>query len=115
MGDYDPDKHHRRSIRLKGYDYISAGAYFITICTYKREALFGDIVAGEMRLSEYGRVVSAEWLRTPKIRQEMRMDEFVVMPNHIHGIVWIDHCAACQDRSGPLSLDSNLYAPNGPI
>ena len=88
---YDPNKHHRRSIRLKGYDYTQPGAYFITICTQNRECLFGDVVDGEMRLDACGVIVREEWFRSAEIRREIALwpDEFVVMPNHIHGIVWI--------------------------
>ena len=86
---YDPAIHHRRSIRLQGYDYSKAGAYFVTLCTQDRECLFGDIVDGEMRLNEAGRVVADEWLKTAEIRAEIELDEWVVMPNHFHGILVI--------------------------
>ena len=79
----------RRSIRLQGYDYSRPGAYFITICTHNREFLFGTIVDGEMVLNQYGKIVADEWMKTPKIRREIKLDEWVVMPNHFHGIVWI--------------------------
>jgi len=91
---YNPQIHHRRSIRLKGYDYSQAGAYFITICTHNRECLFGEIVGAndirpEMRLNEYGQTVRDEWLKTPALRPNVELGEWVVMPNHIHGIVVI--------------------------
>ncbi|QUW01469.1 transposase [Chloracidobacterium sp. MS 40/45] len=88
---YDPERHHRRSIRLKDYDYTRMGAYFVTLCTRNRTCLFGEIVAGEMRLNEYGEIVQEEWFRSAEIRREIVLfsDEFVVMPNHIHGIVRI--------------------------
>lgn len=82
---YNPNIHHRRSIRLKEYDYSQEGLYFITICTHNRKCLFGNIIDGEMVLNEYGFVVYNEWIRT----QEVRLDMFVVMPNHIHGIIQI--------------------------
>ncbi|MGB8645104.1 MAG: hypothetical protein WCF84_07695 [Anaerolineae bacterium] len=84
-----PSKHHRRSIRLKGYDYSQPGAYFITLVTNDRECLFGEIVNGEMRLSECGRIVQEEWLRTAKIRPNVQLDEFVIMPNHFHAVLII--------------------------
>lgn len=84
---YNPDKHHRRSIRLKGYDYSSPGAYFITICTHQRQCLFGDIVDGEMRLNPLGQLVNACWQRLPFHFPNLTLDAFVVMPNHIHGIL----------------------------
>jgi REP element-mobilizing transposase RayT len=86
---FNPEIHHRRSIRLKDYDYSQAGAYFVTICTWQFECLFGDIVEGGMRLNELGRVVLAEWNRTTEIRKEIELDVAVVMPNHFHGIICI--------------------------
>lgn len=83
---YNPDKYHRRSIRSKDYDYAQAGAYFITICTYNKECIFGNVKNGEMMLNEYGKVVEREWLRTYQIRTDIELDEFIVMPNHMHGI-----------------------------
>ena len=92
---YNPDIHHRRSVRLKGYDYAATEAYFITICAHERESLFGEIVAGEMFPGEYGRVVLTEWLKTGDIRQEVLLGEFVVMPNHFHGILKVNDGATC--------------------
>jgi putative transposase len=81
--------HKRHSTRLRGYDYSQPGAYFITICTHSRELLFGEIIDGEMLLNAAGQIVMEEWMRTPSVRSEMGIDEFVVMPNHVHGIVVI--------------------------
>ena len=78
---------HRRSLRLKGYDYTQPGAYFVTICTHQRQPLFGRVVDGNMVLNAYGEIVREEWFRSAEI--VLFPDEFVVMPNHIHGIVWI--------------------------
>ena len=88
---YDPKKHHRRSIRLKGYDYTQPGAYFITLCTQHRACLFGEVVDGRMVLNDAGRIVREEWFRTANLRPYVVLhdDEFVVMPNHVHGIIWI--------------------------
>ena len=88
---YDPTKHHRRSTRLKGYDYTQPGAYFVTICTYQREPLFGEIVDGNMILNACGEIARDEWFKTARIRNNVQLneDEFVVMPNHLHGIIWI--------------------------
>lgn len=86
---YDREKHHRKSIRLRGYDYASAGAYFITICTHQRQCLFGEIINGAMQLSKYGTIAATEWVRSAGIRQEIELGEWVVMPNHFHGIVFI--------------------------
>lgn len=86
---YNPEAHRRRTIRLKNYDYSRSGAYFVTVCAFKKDCLFGDIMDGKMRLNEYGLIIAREWTRTPEIRKEIELDEFCVMPNHIHGIVTI--------------------------
>src|SRR5688572_7993039 len=89
---FDPKTHHRRSIRLKGYDYTQKGAYYITIVTYQRRHLFGVVVNGEMQLNELGEIACAEWFKTQELRADVELhgDEFVAMPNHIHGIIWIE-------------------------
>lgn len=84
-----PREPRRRSIRLPGYDYASPGAYFVTICVHDGECLLGDIVDDEMRLSPWGQVAHDEWLASETIRSEIELDSFVVMPNHLHGIVWM--------------------------
>ena len=86
---YNPQKHHRRSIRLKGYDYAQAGLYFITICCQDRANLFGAIENGEMILNEYGQIAFEEWANTENIRDNCRIHEYIIMPNHIHGIIEI--------------------------
>jgi putative transposase len=93
---FDPQKHHHRSIRLQGYDYAQAGAYFVTLVTYQRDALFGEIIDGEMKLNRKGEIVQEEWFASVNIRKEIRLhpEEFVIMPNHIHGIVWIENDAS---------------------
>jgi REP element-mobilizing transposase RayT len=85
---------HRRSIRLPEYDYSQVGAYFVTICTYNRECLFGNIEDGKLILNEYGKIVCVEWIKTGEIRFNVQLDEYVIMPNHIHGIIAIvgAHC-----------------------
>jgi len=94
--DHRSKRYHRRSIRLKGYDYTQAGAYFVTICTYQRMCLFGEVVEGQMRLNELGEIVRDEWLKTAQLRPRVVLDAFVVMPNHIHGIIVL------VDRRGTL-------------
>ncbi len=86
---YNPDIHHRRSIRLKGYDYSRSGAYFITICTHDRQCLFGEVVDGRMRLNALGEMARQCWQDIPRHFPHAALDAFVVMPNHVHGIVWI--------------------------
>lgn len=87
---FDPEKHHRRSIRLKNYDYSQSGFYFLTICTYKRQSWFGEIKNDRMNLNQIGKIVVVEWLNTPKIRLNFELDEWIIMPNHLHGIVIIN-------------------------
>lgn len=87
---YNPEKHHRRSIRLKGYDYTRAGWYFITICVQNRECLLGAIRNGEMVLNDYGKIAAGEWVKTAEIRANITLDAHVVMPNHLHGIIVIN-------------------------
>ena len=82
---YDSNKHHRRSIHLKEYDYSQPGAYFVTIVTQGRLPLFGKIVDGEMRLNEVGRMVEKVWLSMPERFPSVALGAFVVMPNHFHG------------------------------
>lgn len=77
--EYNPDKHHRRSIRLKGYDYSQGGMYFITINVQDRKCLFGEIANGEMLLSEMGKIAYREWMLTPELRKNVELDAFVVM------------------------------------
>ncbi len=86
---YSPDIHHRRSIRLKGYDYSQAGACFVTICTMDRQCLFGDIVSGQMRLNRAGQMIATVWQEIPRYYSGIDIDNVAVMPNHLHGIITI--------------------------
>jgi REP element-mobilizing transposase RayT len=81
----------RKSQRLDGYDYSRPGAYFVTICTYQIENLFGTIANGNMAKNSIGEIVWEEWFHAAQVRPNVKLhqDEFVVMPNHIHGIIWI--------------------------
>ncbi|MCC6298573.1 MAG: transposase [Anaerolineales bacterium] len=83
----DPQKHHRRSIRLKGYDYSQAGAYFVTIVAWRREMLFGEIVDGEMILNRNGRIVQEAWFDLKRHYRYVALGAFIIMPNHAHGII----------------------------
>ena len=92
---FNPEKHHRRSIRIPDYDYATvkkhrAGlGYFVTICTNNHELLFGYVVDGEMVLNIFGEIVNSEWIKTAQLRHNINLDEFAVMPNHVHGIIKI--------------------------
>jgi REP element-mobilizing transposase RayT len=82
--------HNRRSIRLKGFDYSTPGFYFITICIHDpTQSLFGEIINGEMVLNKFGIIVRDEWIKTPLKRDNSKIDEYIIMPNHIHGIIQI--------------------------
>ena len=84
---YNPDIHKRRSIRLKGYDYKNPGTYFVTICTQNKEHLFGSIEDGEIISNEPGLMVERIWQELPVKYPAIEIDEFIIMPNHIHGII----------------------------
>ncbi len=85
------NKYRTTSHRLTGFDYASDGAYFITIVTKNRYHFFGEIVDNKMVLNELGKIAETEWKRTAEIRENIRIDEFVIMPNHINGILWIEN------------------------
>lgn len=86
---YDPCKHHRRSVRLKGYDYRQEGAYFITICAKDGQCIFGQVANGAMVLNEWGQIVEREWQQTAVLRPNVELDVHQLMPNHFHGTLWI--------------------------
>ena len=86
---FDPKKHHRRSIRLKRYDYSQAGAYYVTIVTQGRECLFGEIIDGEMHLNKYGEIIRKWWNEIPIHFPNVELGAFIIMPNHVHGIIFI--------------------------
>jgi putative transposase len=102
---YNPDRHHRRSIRLNGYDYTSPGAYFITLCTQRRQCLFGEVIDGEMRLNSVGEWVRSRWVNLPRHFPSVQLDEFVVMPNHVHGIIWLGDAHGRGEAFARPSLD----------
>jgi putative transposase len=81
--------HRRRSIRLQDFDYAQTGAYFVTICTRERACLFGEVVGGDMRLNDAGKIAEACWLAIPTHFPSVHLETIVVMPNHVHGIVVI--------------------------
>ena len=85
------NRYRNESIRLRNYDYWREGLYFVTVCTKNRNSFFGSIVNDKMVLSEIGKIVSEEWKKSEIIRKHIYLDEWVIMPNHIHGIVGIDY------------------------
>ncbi|MFC1551865.1 transposase [Candidatus Latescibacterota bacterium] len=108
---YDSEKHRRRSIRLKGYDYSQSGGYCVTIVTQNRECLFGDISDGVMVLNDAGNMVEKIWKEIPKFYSNFVIDTFQIMPNHLHGILNIVGAdpRVCPDDN----QDRNLGQPQG--
>lgn len=100
---YHPNQHHRRSIRLKAFDYAQAGAHFVTVVTDDRACLFGRVIDGSVRLSDGGLAAQACWLAIPAHYPFVQLDAFVVMPNHVHGVIVITSHGTCvgTDRDGP--------------
>lgn len=98
--------HHRRSNRLPGYDYSQPGAYYVTLCAYNRECMFGEIINGEMILNENGRIVENCWLDLPNHYQNIQLDYYIVMPNHFHGIIMIN--SVCCGIDGGVVDDSGV-------
>ena len=90
----------RKSIRIPNYDYAQAGMYFVTICTHNRTPLFGAVVDGVMHLNAFGKIVELAWLDLPKHYPNMQSDGFVVMPNHVHGIITLLPIEKPQERAG---------------
>ncbi len=107
----------RSSIRLRDYDYSQAGAYFLTICTVNRACLFGEIIENKMRLNGLGRIVEDEWKRSALTRSEIELDSWVIMPNHLHGIVVIkasDEQGAGVGQGLSIQVGNPPVAPTGP-
>ncbi|MDR0829716.1 MAG: hypothetical protein LBN95_06355 [Prevotellaceae bacterium] len=87
MQKYNPEIHHRRSVRIKNYDYSRRGLYCVTICTENRTNFFGEIIDEKMNLSNVGIIANVLWYEIPNHAQNVELHEFVIMPNHIHGIL----------------------------
>ncbi|MEN6336146.1 MAG: transposase [Phycisphaerales bacterium] len=106
---YDPDIHHRRSIRLADYDYSREGAYFVTVCTEGHLCLLGEIVDGAMRLNELGRIVQTAWDELSRHYPGVEADAFIIMPNHVHAIIVLSVGAG--PRACPLSVSPLSACP----
>ena len=100
----------RRSIRLKGYDYSGSGLYFITICTWNHINLFGEIENEQMIISRCGEIAEREWLRTAELRPRVNLHEFIIMPNHMHGIIEIN-CRGTTRRARKAPLKERFGKP----
>jgi putative transposase len=114
---YDPEKHHRRSIRLKGYDYAQPGAYFVTICVRERECVLGDVVDGKMALSDFGQIAHHFWTQVPDHFPNTSVDTFIVMPNHIHAVVIINDPSRRGEVTGEVisPLQHNAVTDTGAV
>jgi len=109
------NKYRIPSTRLPNWDYSWPGWYFVTICTEERECFFRDVINGKMKLSEIGEIVKEEWLKTPKIRKNVKLDEWIIMPNHLHGVIIINNPTAVETPRRGVSTDVRInkkWKPN---
>ena len=104
----------RKSPRLQGYDYAQEGAYFVTICTYQRIHLFGDVVNGEMQFSDFGQIADSLWSTLPEHHPNVVLDAHVVMPNHMHGILFITNQQNSSQSSVGMRRASSTASQNRP-
>ena len=95
---FNREIHHRRSIRLRNYDYSQNGLYYVTICVNKKLELFGEISENKMKLNEPGKMISDLWMELPEKYSSVFLDEYIVMPNHFHGIIGIDDSVEATDN-----------------
>ena len=104
----------RRSLRLKDYDYAATGAYFVTVCTQNRACLFGEVVNDAMQVNEYGDIVLRYWEKIPDHFANVELDAFVVMPNHVHGIIVLtdgEHAAPATPVVSVVPVGAQHAAP----
>ena len=101
---YNPDIHHRKSVRIPGYDYAQDGWYFVTICTHNHNVLLGNVVNGEMVLNEYGQIVSKIWKWLPEQYKYIKLHEWIIMPNHLHGIIEYHNDGRGGARTAPTDI-----------
>ncbi len=108
---YNLDLYHRRSIRLKGYDYSQSGAYFVTICVQNRSCLFGEIIDKKMQMNAAGKMIDRWWNQLPQKFANVELDDFIVMPNHLHGIIIVGaDRRVCPDiKDGIHMVNKNKY------
>ena len=125
---YEPKIHHRRSIRLRGYDYSLPGAYYVTLCAFGKQCIFGQVIDDQMQENDCGKIVRQQWFESSQIRQNLDLDAFIVMPNHLHGILWIvgpngirprvdltpPGLSGARPRTNRVQQNSNAIRPNEP-
>lgn len=112
MNPYNPNLHHRKSIRLKGFDYSQAGLYFVTICCFNKECLFGEIKDSIMYLNQAGKIADKCWLDIPSHFPNVILHEHIIMPNHIHGIIELDIPVGAKNISPDIIDEIDLEAKN---
>ncbi|MBA2754319.1 MAG: transposase [Chloroflexia bacterium] len=108
MARYDPNHHHRRSVRLRGHDYSDAGLYFVTICTARREPVLGKVRDDRVCLSDLGNLIAAEWMALPGRFPTIALDACVVMPDHLHGIIMLGAVPLDERNQGPSASSPTL-------
>ncbi len=106
------NKLHRIPTRLKGYDYTLPGGYFVTLCTHHRQNLFGQVVVGEMCLNQLGKIVESVWLEIPEHDPAVLLDEYMVMPDHFHGILFLNPGKSVERRASPLPSNASGALPS---
>ena len=111
---FDSARYHRRSIRLKGYDYTQPGAYFVTLVTKDRACLFGEIAEGRVRPNTIGVIVEKCWYDLERHFPMVSLDEFILMPNHLHGIMWMGEASASYTRNVQQTIKA-VALPQRPI
>jgi putative transposase len=112
---FDPMRHHRRSIRLKGYDYTAVGIYYVIICSYRYQYLFSEVADNKMSLNDTGTIAEACWLAMPEHFPGVSLDEWIIMPNHIHGIIVINEEESVRaTHASPVHIQSSSPMPAGP-
>ena len=104
MTDRPSNRPQRRSPRKAGFDYTTPGAYFVTICSHNRRHIFGHIASNQMVLSSVGQIAQDRWAALPDHHPQVKLDQFVIMPNHVHGIIWLH-----------IEPDTNLSIRTAPV
>ncbi len=112
---YDPHKHHRRSIRLQGYDYTASGIYFVTICVQNRHCVMGEVINGEMILSPIGRIVADAWCWLAEQYDYVMLGAWTVMPNHLHGLLMLVDMPTLGSGRGTSRRGGSRAAPTGKV
>ncbi len=112
---YDPRKHNRQSTRLRGYDYTSPGAYFVTMVTYQRVHLFGAIAEGDMILNAAGRIADECWRAIPNHFHRVELGAYIVMPNHVHGIIVVHEPAVVGGQHAVPLRQSAINVKSGSL